>query len=110
MAEKMDIGVWMQPAVLEHKLEAQREKNTEQAWNLSRWPTGFKEGEENRLFVANRGAWRGYFKITDALMLRVGSRLEYTLLFDTATWTPIDPQPVARFRGYTKRVPSLPSD
>ena len=106
----MDIGIWMQPAVLEHKLEARRERNTEQAWNLSRWPTGFKEGEDNRLFVANRGAWRGYFSITDALLLRTGARIEYTLLFDTATWTPIKPLPVKRFRGFTKRVPKLLPD
>jgi hypothetical protein len=106
----MDIGIWMQPAVLEHKLEARHDRNTEQAWNLYRWPTGFKEGEDNRLFVASRGAWRGYFTITDALFIRTGSRFEYTLLFDTATWTPIDPLPVERFRGYTKRVPALLPD
>jgi hypothetical protein len=103
----LDIGIWMQPEVLEHKLEARTERNTEQAWNLYRWPTGFKEGEDNRLFVASRGAWRGHFKITGALYTRTGSRAEYTLLFDTATWTPIElPLPVKRFRGFTKRVPT----
>jgi len=106
----MDIGIWMQPAVLEHKLEARCDRNTEQAWNLSRWPTGFEEGEDNRLFVACRGAWRGYFAITDALFFSTGSRIEYTLLFDTATWTTIEPVPVKRFRGYTKRVPKLLPD
>jgi hypothetical protein len=106
----MDIGIWMQPEVLEHKLEARRDRNTEQAWNLSRWPTGFKEGEDNRLFVASRGAWRGHFRITDALFVRTGSRAQYTLLFDTATWTPIEPLPVERFRGFTKRVPNLLPD
>jgi hypothetical protein len=106
----MDIGIWMQPEVLEHKLEARHEKNTEQAWNLSRWPSGFKEGEETRLFVASRDAWRGHFKITDALYSRTDSRAQYTLLFDTSTWTPIRPLPVKRFRGFTKRVPKLMPD
>ena len=47
----MDIGVWMSAEVLEHKLHARQEHNTEQAWNLSRWPTGFTQEGEHRLFV-----------------------------------------------------------
>ena len=39
----MDIGVWMAKQVLAHKLEARHEKNPEQAWNLSKWPTQFSE-------------------------------------------------------------------
>ena len=33
----------------------------------------------------------------------------YTLIFDTRTWTPIQPSPVHRFRGFTYKVPPIPS-
>ena len=48
----MDIGVYMRPDVLAHKLEAQDEKNPEEAWNLGRWPKVLSEKGEHRLFVA----------------------------------------------------------
>ncbi len=103
----MDIGVWMSPAVLDHKLEAQTEPNPEQAWNLSRWPkTGFPEGEKHKLFVACDGVWCGYFVLSgEALYNPEDERTPYTLLFDTRTWTEIDPVPVKRFRGFTYDVP-----
>ena len=52
----MDIGIWMSAEVLEHKLQARQENNTEQAWNLSRWPKGFTAEGKHRLFVAVQGA------------------------------------------------------
>jgi hypothetical protein len=60
----MDIGVWMGAEVLAHKLQARHEANTEQAWNLSRWPSRLSQGAEHRLFVAVNGAWQGYFSKT----------------------------------------------
>ena len=105
----MDIGVWMRREVLEDKLALRRERNPEGAWNLYRWPSGFVEGEENRLFVAAEGAWRGYFALADgALVNRNDPTAGYALLFDTRTWTAIAPVPVRRFRGFTYRVPALP--
>ena len=51
----------MSAEVLQDKLQARQENNTEQAWNLSRWPKGFTAEGEHRLFVAVKGAWQGYF-------------------------------------------------
>jgi hypothetical protein len=107
----MDIGVWMTGPVLEHKLEARDERNPEQAWNIARWPSGLStEGpEENRLFIASEGAWRGYFVLAgEALYNPKDPRTPFTLLFDTRTWTPIHPPvPLTRFRGFTYKVPKL---
>jgi hypothetical protein len=103
----MDIGVWMNRETLQEKLALRREANPEGAWNLRRWPSGFVEGEENRLFVASQGAWRGYFKMTDALWNREDRDVPYTLLFDSRTWTHISPVPAPRFRGFTYKVPAL---
>ena len=105
----MDLGVWMSPAVLEHKLEARDEGNPEQAWNLSRWPrSGFSPGEQHRLFVASRGFWCGYFALSgEALYNPDDERAPFTLLFDARSWTEIDPVPVRRFRGFTYDVPKL---
>jgi hypothetical protein len=105
----VDLGVWMSSAVLEHKLEAQDERNPEQAWNLSRWPKGgFAPGELHRLFVACDGYWRGYFALAgEALYNPEDERTPYTLLFDTRTWTEIPPLAVRRFRGFTYAVPTL---
>jgi hypothetical protein len=104
----MDIGVWMSAQVLEHKLQAREEQNSEQAWNLSRWPTGFTQQGEHRLFVAVKGAWRGYFILSsEALLSPNDPSVPFTLLFDTCSWTPIDPVPTKRFRGFTYKVPQL---
>jgi hypothetical protein len=104
----LDIGVWMSPAVLEHKLEAQDEPNPEQAWNLSRWPKdGFPAGQKHRLFVASAGVWCGYFILAgEALYNLEDPNTPYTLIFDTRTWTEIPPVPVRRFRGFTYNVPT----
>ncbi len=106
----MDIGVCMRAEVLEHKLQAQNETNPEQAWNLSRWPSRLTEEGEHRFFVAVNGVWRGYFKLSrDALYHPDDTRTPFSLLFDTCTWTPIDPVPVKRFRGFTYNVPPVAS-
>jgi len=102
----MDIGIWMSAEVLQEKLQARQENNTEQAWNLSRWPKGFTAEGEHRLFVAVQGAWRGYFTLShEALFNPNDQSVPYTLLFDTCSWTSIDPVPVKRFRGFTYNVP-----
>lgn len=102
----------MRAEVLEHKLQAQYETNTEQAWNLSRWPTRLSEKGEHRLFVAVNGVWRGYFKLSrDALYNPNDGRTPFSLLFDTTSWTPIGPVPAKRFRGFTyDDVPRLTSE
>lgn len=106
----MDIGVWMSKQVLSHKLQARREKNHEQAWNLAKWPTGFSNEEEHRLFVATDGKWIGYFRLSKEALYNPDDTTPYTLLFDTRTWTRIPTTPVKRFRGFTYKVPSLPDD
>jgi hypothetical protein len=108
----MDIGVWMAAGTLEHKLEAQEERNPEQAWNLNRWPNGLSQPGEHRLFVASGGVWRGYFKLAaEALFTPDIVGTPFTLLFDSRTWTEIPPTVTAkRFRGFTYRVPRIADD
>jgi hypothetical protein len=106
----MDIGVWMSAEVLADKLQARQEDNTEQAWNLSRWPTRFTEEAEHRLFVASKGAWRGYFTLSREALFNPNDRsVPFTLLFDTRTWTPIGSVPAKHFRGFTYNVPIVNS-
>jgi hypothetical protein len=91
----------MSAEVLEHKLEAQNERNPEEAWNVRSVPKGLgKAGQVDRFFVASNGVWCGYFVLTsDVLWSPEDTRAPWTLLFDTKTWTPIEPVPVKRFRG-----------
>jgi len=106
----MDIGVWMSAEVLEHKLQARLEHNTEQTWNLTRWPTGFTQEGEHHLFVAASGSWRGYFTLSgEALFNPDDQSAPFTLLFDTRSWTSIPPVPAKRFRGFTYNVPDAKS-
>ena len=106
----MDIGVWMRAEVLADKLQSQQQDNTEQAWNLSRWPKGFTEDGEHRLFVASKGAWRGHFTLSHEALFNPNDRsVPFTLLFDTRTWTPIRAAPAKPFRGFTYKVPSMSS-
>jgi hypothetical protein len=103
----MDIGVWMNGKTLAHKLEAQDERNPEEAWNLARWPRGLAPDGNNRLFVASDGYWRGYFQLSkEALFNPEDTKTPYTLLFDTRTWTEISPTPAKRFQGFTYAVPA----
>ena len=106
----MDIGVWMAAETLAHKLEAREEHNPEQTWNIYRWPSQLSaEDQQHRLFVATRGLWRGYFILSDEVLFNPKDSTHYTLIFDTGTWTPIHPSPVRRFRGFTYKVPPIPS-
>jgi hypothetical protein len=97
----MDIGVWMAPAVLEHKLEARYERNKEAAWNVRSVPKGLgKPGVHDRLFVASAGVWCGYFTLEkEVLWSPEDKRAPITLLFDARSWTPVPPVAVRRFRG-----------
>jgi hypothetical protein len=106
----MDVGVWMRAEVFEEKLRAHDEGKNEQVWNLSQWPGGFSEEGENRLFVAVKGAWRGYFMLSHEAMYNPRDSTAYRLLFDTRTWTPIPPVAVKCFRGFTYKVPRPSSD
>jgi hypothetical protein len=106
----VDIGVRMTDGVLEHKLEAQEERNPEEAWNLARWPSGLDADGQHRLFIAVGRMWRGYFALAkEALYNPEDKRTPYTLLFDTRTWTPIPPTPAPIFRGFTYNVPAIDS-
>ena len=97
----------MSRTVLREKLKLKGERNPEGAWNLRRWPEGFRQGD-NRLFVAADGMWAGYFKLSpEALYNPDDEAVPYTILFDTRTWTPIPHTPVKRFRGFTYEVPQL---
>ncbi len=108
--EPMNIGVCMSTEILADKLQARQEDNTEQAWNLSRWPTGLTQDGEHRLFVASKGAWRGCFTLSREALFNPNDRsVPFTLLFDTRTWTPIRSVPAKRFRGFTYKVPSVNS-
>jgi hypothetical protein len=97
----MDIGIWMSPEVLSHKLEARTESNTLASWNTKSLPMGLGgSGQSDRLFVASQGVWCGYFLLSkEALWTPEDATAPFTLLFDTKSWTPIAPVPVKRFRG-----------
>jgi len=106
----MDIGVCMPAEVLADKLQARNDENTEQAWNLSRWPTRLTEEAEHHLFVAVKGLWRGYFTLSrEALFNPNDQSVPFTLLFDTRSWIPIHPVPAKRFRGFTYNTPEVNS-
>lgn len=106
-----DIGVWMRPEVLAHKLKARQQAKPLQAWNMGRWPTRLSQPGDHRLFVASDGAWRGYFKLSaHAIYSADDPTAPFTLLFDVRTWTPIETLPVKHFRGFTYRVPRLSGD
>ncbi len=74
---------------------------------MGRWPTRLSRRGAHRLFVASHGAWRGYFTLCDhALYNADDPSAPFTLLFDTRTWTPIEPLPVTHFRSFTYRRPT----
>ena len=98
----------MAAEVLAHKLEGRHDRNPEQSWSLSRWPSRFSEPGEHRLFVASEGAWRGYFILAkDGLYNADDPAAPFTLLFDARTWKTIPSDPARRFRGFTYTVPAL---
>ena len=95
---------------LADKLATRTEPNPEATWTLRRWPKGMTDGT-NRLFVASGGKWCGYFVLSSEGLLNLDDPgASFTLLFDTRTWTRIEPVPVKPFRGFTYRVPSRPSE
>ncbi len=109
-SETIDIGVWMSAKVLAGKLQAQQEDNTEQAWNLFRWPTRFTQEGKHHLFVAVNGVWRCYFTLSrEALFSPDDQSVPFTLLFDTYSWIPIHSVPAKRFNGLTYNVPIVNS-
>ena len=104
----MDIGICMSREALADKLSLRESRNPVAAWNLRTWPEGFVKGVQNRLFVACGGAWIGYFKMgSHAIVNYQDHATPYTMLFDTRTWTRIEPVPAPRFRGFTYDVPSV---
>ena len=98
----------MSRPTVEEKLALRTSSNPEGTWNLRNWPSGFSEGGGSRLFVASAGAWIGHIKISgQALYHPRDSSVPYTLLFDTHTWTRIEPRLLQSFRGFTCHVPQL---
>ncbi|MCU0294245.1 MAG: hypothetical protein MUF10_20050 [Thermoanaerobaculaceae bacterium] len=107
----MDIGVWTSRATLAEKLSLRTGTNPETTWSLRNWPDGFREGEQNRLFVAADGVWRGWFAFTEALFNPRDRAAPYAIVFNTKTWTPVPHVPARHFRGFTYRVPGItPAD
>jgi hypothetical protein len=109
----VDLGVWMSPEVLEHKLEAREEKNREFTWNVARLPVEFTSSNERkrrRLFVASKGAWRGWFALADEVLWNPEDvRAPFALIADAGTWTPIAPVRVGRFPG-VRALPLPPTN
>ena len=104
----MDIGVRMSKSVLDHKREVDGDRR--QAWNVGILPDNYgQEKKPNRLFVAVDGHWRGFFILATEVLCNVNDRSRpYTLLFDPASWIPIEPIRVPRWTrgsGYTLDVP-----
>lgn len=101
--KRADIGLYTSEVTLAHKLEHAEEKgHTEATWNMKGLPKQLGKGAEpDRLYFATAGHWRGYFILAgDILWNPEDDEKPYSLIFDTATWTPIAPIPVKRFRGF----------
>jgi hypothetical protein len=104
----VDIGIHTSWEVLEDKLEARDEERVKDlTWNLNRLPERLGEGGPNRLFVAVRGVWQGYFILKDEILWNPDDRrCQYALLFDPRTWVEIKPVKTKRFRGFTYNTPA----
>jgi len=101
--KRADIGLYTSEVTLAHKLEhATDTSNTEATWNMRGLPKKLGKGDEpDRLYFATGGYWRGYFVLSgDILWNPEDDEKPYSLIFDTASWTPIDPIPARRFRGF----------
>jgi hypothetical protein len=98
----MDVAIVMRPEVLADKLEEGRVRGRAVAtWNTRRLPTRLTAGWTNRLFVATRGRWRGYFPLSgDVFWNPRDAAAPYALIFDPRRWTPIAAAPCAVFRGW----------
>ena len=92
----------MIPEVFEEKLEEGEDRRRDMAtWNTRRLPTRLTPGWTNRLYVASAGVWQGYFELSgDVLWNPEDDSAPYALIFNPRHWTPIAPEPVARFRGW----------
>ncbi len=98
----MDIGVTMGPEVLEDKLDDVKERDRREAiWNTKNLPKRLTPGWTNRLFVACRARWVGWFPLSgDVLWNPEDEGAPYGLVFQAAKWTRITPLPAPRFRGW----------
>lgn len=99
----VDIGIYTSGVTLEHKLDHMDDgKGPEATWNMGRLPKDLGKGEgPDRLFFAAEGCWRGYFNLAgDILYNPEDDKKPYSLLFDVASWTEIEPVQVKRFRGF----------
>ena len=102
-AAAVDLGVTMSAEVLADKLNpASSERGRALAtWNTRRLPKRLEPGWSNRLFVASRGSWRGYFPLSgDVLWNPEDDAAPYALLFDSRGFTSIPPKPAPAFRGW----------
>ena len=107
----MDLGVTMSAEVLADKLDSESEGGrTLATWNTRRLPKRLGPGWSNRLFVACRGTWRGYFPLSgDVLWNPEDEAAPYALLFNPRGFRPIPPQSAPPFRGWRYLDPPPPS-
>ena len=108
----VSIGVCWSPAILEHKLERVDEERSgpiEEVWNCRRLPQGLgKDSHGDRLFVACRGSWVGFFRLVPEVLYNPQDpRCPYALIFDARSWRSLDSDITAKpFRGWTYSVPT----
>ena len=96
----MDLAVVMRPEVLADKIEDGRGRAVA-TWNTRRLPTRLTPGWTNRLFVATRGHWRGYFPLSgDVFWNPRDAAAPYALIVDPRRWRPIGATPCPSFRGW----------
>jgi hypothetical protein len=96
----MDLAVVMRPEVLADK-RADGRGRTVATWNTRRLPSRLTPGWTNRLFVATRGHWRGYFPLSgDVFWNPRDVAAPYALIVDPRRWTPIGATPCPSFRGW----------
>jgi hypothetical protein len=98
----MNLGIVMRGEVLQDKLEEGRVHQRGVAtWNTRRLPTRLTPGWTNRLYVACRGAWRGYFPLSgDVYWNPRDAAAPYALIFDPRRWAPVAPVSCPSFRGW----------
>lgn len=110
---EVDLGVTMGPEVLEDKLEEAQERGRREAlWNTRNLPKRLTPGWTNRLFVACRGRWVGWFPLSGEVLWNPEDEgAPYGLVFQAAKWTRIAPVLVPRFRGwrYLEPPPDAPA-
>lgn len=83
------------------RAEAKKGPGRLATWSTKRLPKKLDRGWLNRLYVACRGRWQGYFPLSgEVLWNPKDETAPYTLILDARGWKPIKPTPVPPFRGW----------